>query len=373
MDLKESVEELREYLSTSSGRELVLRKAVGDRGIKQLEFYRGKANGYFSDLPNAYTNGLHKLIKQDREPQRTLAVFEESYRDFPELALDDKKINSVKQKLLNIEELRVRVNTLLASDFISNTGFIFLALCEGALQHNGISVTEEAKRNLLYGHMIAIDLSEGMDRAIDQDEYLEFLDDYRLMNPYILKLGQEMISVVDQSVYQSFESGFKRALKAQSLDRIAKEHPKSVTHEKMNRIYDKYRAVIGTAGRNMAFNRGNIAEIYDFGMAKAAEAGGCTDELMDSLKEDSFENPSWPFFFAIQTGSPRKAFELTLEKGRCYLDEARIALEMLPRDFPVRPFIGSLFLVLDHKMEHAFNTTMKEISFSSLEEQLQKI
>lgn len=373
MGFKESLEELREYLSTPSGRELVLRRAVGDRGIKQLEFYSEKANVYFSDLPTVYTKGLHNLIKQDEEPRRTLAVFEESYRNFPELALDDKKIDPVKQKLLNVDALRLRVNRLLASDFISKTGFIFLALCEGALKHNGITLTEEAKRNLLYGHMIAIDLSEGMDRAIDRDEDLEFLDDYRFMNPYILKLGQEMISAVDQSVYQSFESGFKRALKAQSLDRRAKEHPKSVTHENMNRIYGKYRAVIGTAGRNMALNRGKIAEIYDFGMAKAAEAGGCTDELMDSLKAGFFEIPSWPFFFAIQTGDPRKAFELTLKKGRCYLDEAKIALEMLPRDFPVRPFIDSLFLVLGHKMEHAYNTTMREISFSSLEEQLQKI
>ena len=364
---------LAEYLSTPSGRKLVLRKAVGSRGIKQLEFYVERSKEYFSDLPTVYTQGLHRLIKQDREPQRTLAVFEEAYKDFPELALDSNKINPVKQRLSDVEELRVRVNNLLSSDFISNTGFIFLALCEGALQYNGTPVTEEIKRNLLYGHMIAIDLSEGMDRAIDQDEDLEFLNDYRLMNPYILKLGQEMIGAVDQSVYQSFENGFNRALKAQSLDRRAKKDPRFVDHEKMNRIYDKYRAVIGTAGRNMAFNRGPIAEIYDLGMAKAAEAGGCTDELIDSLKVNSFENPSWPLFFALQAGDPRKAFELTLEKGRVYLNEARIALEMIPRDFPITPFIDSLFLVLGHKMGHAFNTTVREISFSSLEEQLQKI
>jgi len=55
------------------------------------------------------------------------------------------------------------------------------------------------------------------------------------------------------------------------------------------------------------------------------------------------------------------------------LNEASIALEMIPQDFPNRSFIDSLFLVLGHKMQHAFNKTMKEISFSSLEEQLQTL
>lgn len=274
---------------------------------------------------------------------------------------------------MNVENLRVRVDRLLESDFVSNIDFILLALCEGALQHKGSTVTEKVKRNLVQGHVIAIDSSEPMDRVIDQDEDLEFLDDYKLMIPYILELAREMIYSAGQPVAQSFERGFQRALKAQSLDRKVKKDPRSVDHEKMNRIYDKYRAIMGTAGRNMAFNEGWIAEVYDLGMAKAAEAGGCTDELIDSLKIGSFENPSWPFFFALQTGNPRKAFELTLEKGKIYLNEASIALEMIPQDFPVRPFIGSLFLVLGHKMQHAFNRTMEEISFSSLEEQLQKI
>lgn len=91
MGLRESAEQLAELWSTPSGKRLFLQKVSGGRGVKQLEFYREKAGEYFSDLPTVYTQGLHRLIKQDREPQRTLAVFEESYKDFPEFALDEEK------------------------------------------------------------------------------------------------------------------------------------------------------------------------------------------------------------------------------------------------------------------------------------------
>ena len=33
-----------------------------------------------------------------------------------------------------------------------------------------------------------IDLSEPMDRIVDKDEDLEYLDDYKFMNPYILAI-----------------------------------------------------------------------------------------------------------------------------------------------------------------------------------------
>ena len=50
------------------------------------------------------------------------------------------------------------------------------------------------REDIVDGHIIAIDLSEPMDRIVDKDEDLEYLDDYKLMNPYILKLAREKIS-----------------------------------------------------------------------------------------------------------------------------------------------------------------------------------
>jgi len=362
-----------EYLTTSSGRKLFLQRMGGSQGVKQLQFYRDRATEYFRDLPVVYTHGLHNLIKEDKEPLRTLVVFQEANKSFPEFSLDDNKVEDVKRKLMDPGVLSQRVGNLLASDFIRDTGFIFLALTDGFLKHTGMTVSEEKKRNLLYGHVIAIDLSEGMDRVVDQDEDLEFLDDYRLMNPYILELAKRMISGVSQPVYQAFETGYRRALKAQSLDRKLKKTPRAITSDRMERVYDKYRAIMGTAARNMAFNIGEIAETYDLGMSRAAEAGGCTDEMIDSLDMKSLEIPSWPLYYTIQTNDPKKALRLTLSKGRNYLDQAHLALEMLPSGFSLSPFISALFLVLDHKMDVAYNEAVKGMPFEEILRQLSSL
>ena len=57
------------------------------------------------------------------------------------------------------------------------------------------SISSEVRTTIIDGHIIAIDLSEPMDRIIDKDEDLDYLDDYRLMNPYILEVARQKISV----------------------------------------------------------------------------------------------------------------------------------------------------------------------------------
>jgi len=57
-----------------------------------------------------------------------------------------------------------------------------------------------------------------MDRIVDKDEDLDYLDDYKLMNPYILKLAREKISKGGDEVLKEFEEGFKDARIGQYLD-----------------------------------------------------------------------------------------------------------------------------------------------------------
>ena len=52
------------------------------------------------------------------------------------------------------------------------------------------------REDIVDGHIIAIDLSEPMDRIVDKDEDLEYLDDYKLMNPYILNLLEKKFQKV---------------------------------------------------------------------------------------------------------------------------------------------------------------------------------
>ena len=81
------------------------------------------------------------------------------------------------------------------------------------------------REDIVDGHIIAIDLSEPMDRIVDKDEDLEYLDDYKLMNPYILKLAREKISKGGEYVLKEFEEGFKQARIGQYLDTKLKDKP----------------------------------------------------------------------------------------------------------------------------------------------------
>ena len=76
---------------------------------------------------------------------------------------------------------------------------------------NLLQISEETRNTLIDGHIIAIDLSEPMDRIIDRDEDLDYLDDYKLINPYMLNLARSKISKCGEEVLKSFEEGFKNA------------------------------------------------------------------------------------------------------------------------------------------------------------------
>ena len=76
----------------------------------------------------------------------------------------------------------------------------------------------------------------------DKDEDLEYLDDYKLMNPYILKLAREKISKGGEDVLKEFEEGFKQARIGQYLDTKLKDKPTSITEEELVESYKKYRS-----------------------------------------------------------------------------------------------------------------------------------
>ena len=67
------------------------------------------------------------------------------------------------------------------------------------------------------------------------------------MNPYILQVARQMISVGGDAVLRSFEEGFKDARVGQYIDQRLKAKPESVTDENMMGCYKKYRAIMGTA------------------------------------------------------------------------------------------------------------------------------
>jgi hypothetical protein len=345
-------------LSTRSGKEILKRILLRENGYKQFTKYKQKYEKEFGDFTKRFLMSLHQRINSDSSPSATMKKFTGEVGSL-ELILDDTKLNDVKTRLSRPEILADRVQRILNSNFVKMTFPVFNALFDGASTYYKEEISKDLKNSIIDGHIIAIDLSEPMDRIIDKDEDAEYLDDYKLMNPYILEIAREKISQGGDSVLKAFEEGFKDARLGQYIDYKMKTESESINYENMIICYKKYRAVMGTAGRNMAFNRPPLGDIFHLGMANAAECVGCGNEIQDALKQRSIKTPSWPLYYSLISKDVRKAFEITMKKSEIYLKEADLAVHMLPLEFQLKPFLEFLFLTVNHYNQYWYNELVR--------------
>ncbi|RPI85953.1 MAG: hypothetical protein EHM34_00770 [Nitrosopumilales archaeon] len=355
--------------STNSGKKIIKQVLLQEKGYKQYSKYRSQSEGKFTEFTKRFLLSLHKKLISDKNPKATMKKFIDEIES-NELSLDDSKIDSVLERLSKPDILADRVQRILNSNFVKMTFPVFSALIDSASDFYKEPVSKEVKTSIVDGHVIAIDLSEPMDRIMDADEDIEFLDDYKLMNPYILEIAREKISAGGDSVLKAFEDGFKDARIGQYIDARLKLKPESISDENMIGCYKKYRAVMGTAGRNMAFNMAPLNDIFHLGMAKAAECVGCGNEMEDAIVNGGIKIPSWPLYYSIVTNNVEKAFELTLRKSEIYLDEAKIALEMLPEEMTIKPFLKFLFLTVSHYNQYWFNVMKRRDLFPYFQKNL---
>ncbi|HEX6378911.1 MAG TPA: hypothetical protein VFZ60_07530 [Nitrososphaeraceae archaeon] len=355
--------------STNSGKKIIKQVLLQEKGYKQYSKYRRQSEGEFTEFTKRFLLSLHKKLISDTNPKATMKKFVDEIES-NELSLDDSKIDSVRERLSKPDVLADRVQRILNSNFVKMTFPVFSALIDSASDFYKEPVSKEVRTSIVDGHVIAIDLSEPMDRIMDADEDIEFLDDYKLMNPYILEIAREKISAGGDSVLKAFEDGFKDARIGQYIDARLKLNPESISDENMIGCYKKYRAVMGTAGRNMAFNMAPLNDIFHLGMAKAAECVGCGNEMEDAIANGGIKIPSWPLYYAIVTNDVEKAFELTLSKSEIYLDEAKIALEMLPEEMSIKPFLKFLFLSVSHYNQYWFNVMKRRDLFPYFQKNL---
>jgi hypothetical protein len=341
-------------MGTKAGKEILKQGILREKGYKQFYKYNSNTEDRFQDFTKRFLLSLHTQIISDPNPSGTMKKFVEETAS-TDLALEDNKISDIRARLSKPELLADRVNRILNSNFVKMTFPVLEALFDAASLYYKQNLPIDTKNAIVDGHLIAIDLSEPMDRIIDRDEDLEYLDDYRLMNPYILEIAREKISQGGDVMLRSFEDGFKEARTGQSIDTKLKVKPDSINDENMIDCYKKYRAVLGTAGRNMALNMKPLSEIFSFGMAKAGESVGCGNEIQDAIKNGAIKTPSWPLYFFVATNDVKKSFELTMKKSESYLNEARLSLEMLPHDFEYKPFLEFLFLTVSHYNQYWYN------------------
>ncbi len=357
-------------MTTKPGKQIIKQGLFKKKGYKLFKKYKEEAENEFPNFAERFTNDLLNEIKSDTSPNITQQKFAEEVGS-TEIILQESQIPEIKSKLEDKEVLKDRVLRILNSNFVKMTFPVFNALYDAAAEFSGTN-DPQMRQNMVDGHIIAIDLSEPMDRIVDKDEDLDYLDDYKLMNPYILKLARDKISKGGEQVLKEFEDGFKDARVGQYIDTKLKTKPLSITEEEMNQCYKKYRAVMGTAGRNMALAKRPLGEIFYLGLARAAEGVGCGNEIEDTIKNKFVKIPSWPLYYSLLAGDVKKGFELTLEKSKLYLSDARLALDLLPDNFSHKEFLEFLFLTVEHYNEYWYNQLQKANIWSTLSENLPK-
>ncbi|MGC1262791.1 MAG: hypothetical protein WA932_02385 [Nitrososphaeraceae archaeon] len=356
-------------LSTHSGKRILKQVLLQEKGYKQYHKYKVESEKEFPEFTKRFLLSLHEKLISDTNPKATMKKFVDEI-EANELSLDDSKIETVRERLSKPDVLADRVQRILNSNFVKMTYPVLTALIDSATDFNKETISKEVRNSIVDGHVIAIDLSEPMDRIMDADEDIEFLDDYKLINPYILEIARQKISVGGDAVLKAFEDGFKDARIGQYIDARLKLKPESISDENMIGCYKKYRAVMGTAGRNMALNLPPLNDIFHLGMAKAAECVGCGNEMEDAIVNGGIKIPSWPLYYAIVTKNVEKAFELTLDKSEIYLEEAKIALDMLPDELSIKPFLKFLFLTVSHYNQYWFNEMKRRDLFPYFQKSL---
>ncbi|MFZ0224048.1 MAG: hypothetical protein WAM42_20400 [Candidatus Nitrosopolaris sp.] len=356
-------------MSTKSGKDILKHIILRETGYKQFHKYSQNNEQVFREFTKRYLLSLHTQIISDPNPSTTMKKFTEEIGS-TELDLNDHKIDEVKAKISKPEILADHVDRLLNSNFVVMTFPVLHALFDAASQYQKETIPTEMRNSIIDGHIIAIDLSEPLDRIIDKDEDVDYLDDYKLMCPYILEIARQKISQGGESVLKAFEEGFKDARIGQYIDVKLKTRPESISDENMIGCYKKYRSIMGTAGRNMALNRKPLADIFHLGMAKAGESVGCGNEIQDAIRNGQIKIPSWPLFFTILSGDVKKGFELSLKKGKNYLEEAKLALELLPEDFQYKPFLEFLFLTVSHYNQYWYNELNRRDLFALLQKNM---
>ena len=354
-------------MSTRPGKQIIKQGLFKSKGFKLFNQYKEETEKAFPSFTERFTRDLLNEIKSDPSPNSTQQAFAEEVGS-SEIILQSSEIEPIRTKLQDLEVLQDRVLRILNSNFVKMTFPVFNALFDAASQYSGSSV--ELKQEIVEGHILAIDLSEPMDRIVDKDEDLEYLDDYKLMNPYILKLARNKISKGGEVVLKEFEEGFKDARIGQYLDEKLKSRPTKITEEEMNLSYKKYRAVMGTAGKNMALAERPLGEIFYLGMARAAEGVGCGNEIEDSIKNGFIKIPSWPLYYSLLANDVKKGFDITLEKSNLYLQDARLALELLPDEFSHKEFLEFLFLTVEHYNQYWYNQLQKLNRWSEFQSKL---
>jgi len=231
----ESVTSKNSLMGTKAGKKIIKQGLFKSKGYRQFKQYKEEYETKFPEFATRFTNALLQQIKSDSSPNVTQQKFGEEVGS-TEIILESSQIDPIKSKLESFDILNDRVLRILNSNFVKMTFPVFNALFDASTEYFQ-DKNSELREDIVDGHIIAIDLSEPMDRIVDKDEDLDYLDDYKLMNPYILKIAREKIAKGGEEVLKQFENGFKDARIGQYLDTKLKQNPTAITDNELDESY----------------------------------------------------------------------------------------------------------------------------------------
>ncbi len=189
----ESVFSKGSLMSTKAGKKVMKQGLFKSKGYKQFNQYKEETEQKFPEFAKRFTTNLLEQIKTDPSANSTQQEFAEEVGS-TEIILNSSEIDPIRAKLEIFDVLHDRVLRILNSNFVKMTFPVFNALFDASTNYFGDKNELSLREDIVDGHIIAIDLSEPMDRIVDKDEDLDYLDDYKLMNTYILRLAREKIA-----------------------------------------------------------------------------------------------------------------------------------------------------------------------------------
>jgi hypothetical protein len=163
----ESVFSNEALMGTQAGKEIIKQGLLRSKGYKQFNQYREKIEkNEFQRFAERFIISLHNAITADNNPSITIKKFAAEVGS-SELVPND-NVADIKTRLSNPDILAERVRLILNSNFVKMTFPVFNALYDSASEYFGDDASEEKRNAVVDGHIIAIDLSEPMDRIVDK-------------------------------------------------------------------------------------------------------------------------------------------------------------------------------------------------------------
>ncbi|HEY0580152.1 MAG TPA: hypothetical protein VGC75_05545, partial [Candidatus Nitrosocosmicus sp.] len=108
-------------LKTSSGRKILRKGILKDKGYRQFKKYVDLSKKEYNDFVMRFQNDIYNTIKSDPSPINTHEEFVKEIGNSEVLRLDSKDFSIIKNKLMTEGQLSDRIKRILNSNFVKMT------------------------------------------------------------------------------------------------------------------------------------------------------------------------------------------------------------------------------------------------------------